>query len=245
MKSFKNFFNSNKKKREAIEQFAVPDVPVEQLLERFHSDSAATVDINRKRILQSAAAVAEQNIVIRDVAINTRQGAAETCRQLQRLRDDSLDVRASQEVFRASVDATRHTFSAQSAAVEGIRDHSVAEAEHKLESLSTMADHVATATEQLGANMRAMSRSRARSQRRNGSGPVPRMSSDRLDRLQTSCHDCSVVVTSLEEKLAGLAAVDHELQADLGSMRDSVSSIEATLGGLEARVAAVQALAAC
>lgn len=163
-----NLFGKSKKSRDktdAIAACAAPEVSVQKLVERFHSESALCTDVDRRRLLQSAAGVTEEHLALRHVAINTREGAASTCMHLKELRKQSVEVRASQELFRREASNAEATLAAQDLAVRGLRDDSVAAAERKLASLSTMTDHVTTATEVLGSNMRALSRQRPNKRR--------------------------------------------------------------------------------
>jgi Mg2+ and Co2+ transporter CorA len=240
----KKFFSRNKKKREAIAAFEVAELPVEKLLERFHSDSALrSGDGNQRRIVQHAAGVTEEHLSLRNITLNTRRGAAETCFQLQRLQTDTRDVRVSQEVFRQSVDHARTTFQAQHNAIHGLRDRSVAEAEQKLESLSTMADHVATATEVLEHNMRAMSRSRARAAHKTSASAQPGACSRNASQIRDSLVDCEGLVASAEEQLQQLSA--SKFKEDVRELQSSLRAVEDMVETIEARVQAMHALQAC
>jgi hypothetical protein len=238
------FFSRNKenkrKRDEAIAAFAVADVPVEKLLERFHSDSALCSDSNQRRLLQEAVGVTEQHITLRNVTFNSRRVGAETCLQIRRLQDDSHDVRASQEAFRTQADIATATFAAHNAVVVGLRDHSVAEAEQKLESLSTMAAHVTTATEVLGHNIRAMSRQRQpRMQRRRSSSRCH--PEEGPNGIQGTLAHYSSVVSGMEVQLQHLQATEGENAEVMRDYAHSLGAIEQLISSMEERIAALKA----
>jgi hypothetical protein len=188
-----NLFSKNKKgKKEAaaIAAFAAPDITVQKLVERFHSESALCTDVDRRKLLQGAAGVTEEHLVLRTMTLNTRHGAAETCKQLKQLATDASDVRESQELFRQHAGLATVHLAAHDTVVRGLRDSSVAEVDRKLESLSTMADHVTTATEMLGHNMRVLSRRQPRRRsffKRMGGEDVPDVQ-QALEELQLLVH---------------------------------------------------------
>lgn len=241
---FEKFFSKQRDKKrrreEAIAHFAVADVPVEKLLERFHSDSALCTDTNQRRILQEAVGVTEQHITLRNVAINSRQMGAETCVQIARLHDDAGEVRRSQDVIRSQAGLASATFAAHHAVVDGLRDHQVADAEQKLESLSTMAEHVTTATQVLGQNMRALSRPRGhRSCSRNSFSRV-RAGADQAVGVQASIEHYQGVVSGMEVQLQRLKASEHRDKAAMEGYDESLAAMETLIAAMEGRIEVLQ-----
>jgi hypothetical protein len=220
-----NFFIKNKREKKeaaaAIAAFAAPDITVQKLVERFHSESALCTDVDRRKLLQGAAGVTEEHLALRTMTLNTRQGAAETCMQIKQLATDANDIRASQEMFRQHAGLATVHFAAHDTVVRGLRDSSVAEVDQKLESLSTMTQHVTTATEVLGHNMRALSRSRPRRKskfRHTGN-------EDQAD-VQQALEELQLLVHSMQQHAAKLKEEQDTWQSEWAEDFEVLEKIE-------------------
>ena len=236
-----NFLARNKKARDqsdAIAAGAAPNISMQQLVERFHSESALCTDGDRRRLLQSAAGVTEEHLALRHMAINTREGAATTCMHLKQLRAQSVEVRASQEMFRREANNAEATLAAQDVAVRGLRDESIADAERKLRSLSTMTEHVTTAADVLESNMRTLSRQRRQQKRQS---LARRAREDEGPEAQAAVEELEATVAGLQRRMEEVQRAQEAWDADWEQMYAQLDELESRAAGVAALQASIVA----
>ena len=218
-------------------------------LQRFNSDSAlASCTQGERRVLQTAAIATEQHLTVRQAAQSVHRGARDSIEQISRLSTDARDVRASQERFRSNAHAASATFSAQTAAVTGMAEQSIAVTEQRIESLTTMAEHVQQATEVLQQNYRSVSRSRARkgtgaNGRSESAAPQvsPRpTSADARRSPETRLQMAKGTLLHIEAQLQEVQGTDAQLAARLPAAEKQLAELESVVVKMEVHEAAMQ-----
>ena len=154
------FLRKIKQKKKQCEQF--PDFTPQQLVQRFHSESALC-DPSHRHILIEAAEQTHAQIQIRQHAADVKRQAVEGCRQLSELQTSTIDLRESRETIHGRAKLMEDHISVYEAPIEGYLKEKTDENEEKIHSLVQMADMVLQATDTLEMDLRASAQRLARS----------------------------------------------------------------------------------
>jgi hypothetical protein len=154
---FKFLKFKRKKERAAIEAPINPaDITAQQLVERFHSESALC-DPSRRRLLLDAAVCTQDEIELRALTVDVRHRAGERCRELGQLQQGIVTVRQSQDDMRQCADIIDAHMKAHNAAVDKLEE-TAQHTEDRFDSLVRMAANVEQASQMLSDNMQALAR---------------------------------------------------------------------------------------
>jgi hypothetical protein len=162
---FKFLKNLKPKKGKVIEPAEVfPDITAQQLVQRFHSESALC-DPSHRRILLEAAEETHAQIQLRSKATSVKNDAANRCRDLVHLQSSVTDLRASQQDLHARATVMQDHIAAHDAPIPFIQDKTD-EVENKMRSLVAMTDMIQEAAGTLEVDLKASAQKRARSRNR-------------------------------------------------------------------------------
>ena len=138
-----------------------PDFTAQQLVQRFHSESALC-DPSHRQILIEAAEETHAQIQLRQNAADVKHQAAERCQQLATLQTSVTDLRASHDDMLGRAERMRTHIIVHNAPIPDLEERACGY-EQKIHSLAEMADMVQQATDELEVNLKKSAQKRTRS----------------------------------------------------------------------------------
>lgn len=139
----------------------IPDFTAQQLVQRFHSESALC-DPSHRHILIEAAEETHAQIQLRQHTVDVKHQAAERCQQLATLQTSVSDLRASHDDMLGRAERMRTHIIVHNAPIPDLEERTCGY-EQKIHSLAEMADMVQQATDELEVNLKKSAQKRARS----------------------------------------------------------------------------------
>lgn len=145
---------------DAAEEF--PDFTPQQLVQRFHSESALC-DPSHRRMLIEAAEETRALMQLHETTVDVKHRAAKHCQKLAQMQSSVTDLRASQQEIELRARSCQDHIAAHNAPIQEVLTKQTDEVEDKIFSLVEMTDMIQQAVETVEEDCHAVQQKRARS----------------------------------------------------------------------------------